>query len=45
MAFEKEIKPMKLKEYEKRIDRVIEDVKHNRLTSARNLKKDIATWR
>lgn len=45
MAFENEIKPMTLKEYEQRIDRVIEDVKHNRLTSARHLKKEIAARR
>ena len=44
-AFEKEIKPMTLKDYEQRIDRAIEDVKNNKVRSARNLKKDIATWR
>ncbi len=45
MAFEEEIKPMTLMEYEQRIDRAIEDVKNNRVKSARNLKKEIATWR
>ena len=45
MAFEKEIKPMTLREYEQRIDKAVEDVKNNKVKSARNLKKDIATWR
>jgi hypothetical protein len=45
MAFEKEIKPMTLKEYEQLIDRAIDDVKNNRVKSASHLKKDIATWR
>lgn len=44
-AFDKEIKPMTLKEYEQRIDKALEEVKNNKVKSARNLKKDIATWR
>jgi len=44
-AFEKEIRPMTLKQYEQRIDRAMEDVKNNRVRSARTLKKEIATWK
>ena len=36
-AFEKEIKPMTLIEYEQRINRAIDDVKNNNVKSARNL--------
>ena len=45
MAFEKEIKPMSLKEYEQRIERAVEDVNNNRVKSARNLKNEIASWK
>ncbi len=45
LAVEKEIKPMTLNEYEKRITQAIDDVKNNRVTSVRNLKKEIATWK
>jgi len=44
-ALEKEIKPMTLKEYEQRINKAFEDVKNNKVKSARALKKDIATWK
>lgn len=44
-AFEKEIRPMTLKQYEQRIDKAMEDVKNNRVRSARTLKKEIATWK
>jgi len=37
-AFDKEIKPMTLKEYEQRIDKALEEVKNNKVKSARNLK-------
>ena len=43
--FEKEIKPMTLDEYEQRIERSFEDVKNNRVKSAKNLKNEIATWK
>lgn len=45
IAIEKEIKPMSLIEYEKRIVQAFEDVKNNKVKSARNLKKEIATWK
>jgi hypothetical protein len=44
-AFEKEIKPMSLDEYEHRVDNAFEDVKDNRVRTARQLKNEIATWR
>lgn len=43
--FEKEIQPMTLDEYEHRIERAFEDVKNNRVKSAKNLKNEIATWK
>jgi len=43
--FEKEIKPMTLKEYEARVEKAFEDVKNNRVMSARKLKNEIATWK
>ncbi|MCK9640575.1 MAG: hypothetical protein M0R39_11765 [Prolixibacteraceae bacterium] len=45
ISFEKEIKPMTLQEYEQRFDRAIEDVKKNKVKSARNLKREIASWK
>ena len=44
-SFENEIKPMTLKEYEGRIDRALEDVKNNKIVSARDLKIEIAAWK
>ena len=44
-AFEKEIKPMSIKEYEKRIEKAFDDVKNNKVKSARKLKEEIATWK
>jgi hypothetical protein len=43
--FEKEIKPMTLKEYEIRVEKAMEDVINNRVRSAKNLKDEIATWK
>jgi hypothetical protein len=43
--FEKEIKPMTLKEYEHRVERAFEDVKNNRVRSAKTLKAEIAKWK
>lgn len=44
-AFEQEIKPLTLKEYELRMEKAFKDVKNNRVKSARVLKKEIATWK
>jgi len=44
-SFENEIKPMTLKEYEGRIDRALDDVKNNKIVSARDLKIEIAAWK
>ena len=44
-VFEKEIEPMTLKEYELRVEKAFEDVKNNRVKSARKLKQEIATWK
>ena len=44
-SLENEIKPMTLEEYEGRIDRALDDVKKNKVKSARNLKNEIATWK
>ena len=43
--FEKEIIPMTLKEYEGRIDKAFEDIKNNRVKSARKLETEISTWK
>lgn len=43
--FEKEIIPMTIKEYEGRINKAFEDVKNNRVKSARKLKTEITTWK
>ena len=42
---EKEISPMTLAEYEQRIDNALDDLKNNRVTTAKKLKKEIATWK
>ena len=42
---EQEISPMTLTEYEQRIDNALEDLKNNRVTTAKKLKKEIATWK
>ena len=42
---EKEISPMTITEYEQRIDNALEDLKNNRVTTAKNLKKEIASWK
>ena len=43
--YEAELKPMSMKEYERRIDKGIDDYKQNRLTTAKKLKKEIASWK
>jgi hypothetical protein len=44
-VFEKEIEPMTLKEYELRVEKAIEDIRNNRVKTARKLKQEIATWK
>jgi len=44
-AFEKEIKPMTLKEYEKRIEKAFDEIKNHKVKSARKLKEEIAKWK
>lgn len=40
-----EIKPMTLKEYEKRIEKAFEEVKNKKVKTASNLKKEISQWK
>ena len=42
---EKDISPMTLAEYEQRIDHAKNDLKNNRVTTAKKLKKEITSWR
>jgi hypothetical protein len=42
---EQEITPMSLAQYEQRIERAIDDLKNNRVTTAKTLKKQISTWK
>ena len=42
---EKDISPMTLAEYEQRIDSAKNDLKNNRVTTAKKLKKEITSWR
>ena len=44
-AFEQEIKPLTLKEYELHMEKAFKDVKNNRVKSVKVLKKEIATWK
>lgn len=44
-VFEKEIEPMTLTEYEDRIGKAFEEVKNNRVKSAKKLKNEMATWK
>jgi hypothetical protein len=43
--YEEEVKPMTIDEYEQRIDSAIDDYKNNRVTNAKKLKKEIASWK
>jgi hypothetical protein len=43
--FEKKIEPMTIKEYEHRVEKAFDDVKNNRVRSAKTLKAEIATWK
>ena len=42
---EQEISPMTLAEYEQRIDTALDDLKNNRVTTAKKLKKEITSWK
>ncbi|OFX17403.1 MAG: hypothetical protein A2033_17825 [Bacteroidetes bacterium GWA2_31_9] len=44
-VLEKEIKPMTIKDYEEKIKKALDDVKNNKVKSARILKKEISTWK
>lgn len=44
-VLEKELKPMSLDDYNKRIDTALDDIKNNRVKTARSLKKEISTWK
>lgn len=40
-----EIKPMSLQEYESLFQKAVEDKKNGKVKNARNLKKEISTWK
>ena len=42
---EQDISPMTLAQYEQRIDNASDDLKNNRVTTAKKLKKEIASWK
>ena len=42
---EQDISPMTLAQYDQRIDHAIDDLKNNRVISAKKLKKEITTWK
>jgi hypothetical protein len=42
---EQDISPMTLAQYEQRINNAIDDLKNNRVTTAKKLKKEIASWK
>lgn len=42
---ERDISPMTLAQYEQRINNAIDDLKNNRVTTAKKLKKEIASWK
>ena len=42
---EQDISPMTLAQYDKRIDTAIDDLKNNRVTNAKKLKKEITSWK
>ena len=43
-VLEKELKPMTIKDYEEKIKKALEDVRTNKVKSARSLKKEISTF-
>lgn len=42
---EQDISPMTLAQYDQRIDNAIDDLKNNRVTTAKKLKKEITSWK
>ncbi|MEI7981913.1 MAG: hypothetical protein WCI71_09670 [Bacteroidota bacterium] len=42
---EQDISPMTMNQYEQRINNASDDLKNNRVTTAKKLKKEIASWR
>ena len=44
-AFEKEIKPLTISQYEQRITKAVDDVKNNKAKTAQVMKKEIETWK
>lgn len=42
---EQDISPMTLAQYEQKIEHAIDDLKNNRVMTAKKLKKDITTWK
>lgn len=42
---EKEIKPMSVQEYDLLFQRAIEDMKNGKVKNARNIKKEITSWK
>jgi len=43
--YEDEVKLMTLDQYDKRIDNALKDLKNNRVTNARKLKKEVPSWK
>ena len=43
--FEKSLNPMSEEEFNRSIDNSESDIKNGRLTTARDLKKDVASWK
>jgi len=42
---EQDISPMTMNQYEQRINNANDDLKNNRVTTAKKLKKEIASWK
>lgn len=43
-TFEENLKPMSLEDFNREIDKALEDEKDNRIISVRDLKKQIQKW-
>ncbi len=43
--FEDNLKPMSMDQYEQRLDKAIDDFTNKRVTSAKKLKQEIASWK
>ena len=44
-VLEKQIEPMSLEEYEMRVQKAFGEIKANKVTSAKKLRKEIAEWK